>query len=231
MKIHALKSLSSLDDMLELGYGKTELVEDIIGLLDQLSMNHLPREVKMFVKHCDITTHEYSQRTLIGASDSLLGFNVKHFDSMNIYNYYTPEWEDWIACQQKTEPEPEPAAATYTSLDDEEDGCDDESISVSLHRHVKSRLQKEFQKAVKDWEDCNDYDSDSFDASEQHESRRPPKFISCPNGTLFRVLSHNDSKKILDTSRSDLEHILLLQGKFCSQGIRRMSKVFTHDKK
>ena len=34
-------------------------------------------------------------------------------------------------------------AATYTSLDDEEDGCDDdsidESISASLYRHAKSR--------------------------------------------------------------------------------------------
>ena len=71
MKIHSIKSLSSLDEMLEVGYGITDLVEDIIGILDLLSMNHLPREVKMFVKHCDITTHEYSQHTLIGASDSL----------------------------------------------------------------------------------------------------------------------------------------------------------------
>ena len=58
MKIHAIKSLSSSDEMLDLGYSITDLVEDIIGILDLLSMNHLPREVKMFVKHCDITTHQ-----------------------------------------------------------------------------------------------------------------------------------------------------------------------------
>ena len=298
MKIHAIKSLSSLDEMLEVGYGITDLVEDIIGILDQLSMNHLPREVKMFVKHCDITTHEYNQRTLIGAPDSLWGFDARHFSGMNIDNYQKSEWDNWIARQQKPEPEPEPAAATYTSLDDEEEGCDDNSISNALYRHVKSRLEKELQKAVKDWEDCNDYDS--LDASEQHESgpegsidsvlatnppdrlkhksskrkeppllysdnpplhprdqdqqhadhhhdfdnenddddndngtsssvkaeysghqqhayhhqatlspRFPPRFISCPNGTLFLVISHSNSQKILDTSHMDLENILL----------------------
>jgi len=110
--------------------------------------------------------------------------------------------------------EPEPAAATYTSLDDEEDGCNNDSISVSLYRHVISRLQKDVQKAVKNCKDCNDYKSDSFDSLEQHESRRPPKFISCPNGTLFCVLSHNDSKKILDTSRSALENIFYYESNF-----------------
>ena len=99
MKIHAIKSLSSLDEMLEVGYGITELVEDIIGILDLLSMNHLPREVKMFVKHCDITTHQYNLRTLIGASDSLQGFNDKHFGNMNIENYHNSEWDEWIVRQ------------------------------------------------------------------------------------------------------------------------------------
>jgi len=153
---------------LEDGYGITDIVEDIIGILDQLSMNHLPREVEMFVKHCNITTHQYNQRTLIGASDSLLGFRVKHFGNMNIYNYHNPEWDNWIARQQKTEPEP--AAATYTSLDNKEDGYDDNSISNALHCHVKLRLQKEFQKARKDWEDYNDYDS--LDVSKQHKSKK-----------------------------------------------------------
>ena len=58
--------------------------------------------------------------------------------------------------------------------------------------------------------------------------RRPPRFINCPNGTLFRVLSHNDSQKILNTSRTDLENILLLQGQFCSRRLLQMSKIFTH---
>ena len=184
MKIHAIKSLSSLDEMLEMGYGKTDLVDDIIELLDQLSMNHLPRNVKMFVKHCDITTHEYNQRTLIGAPDSLWGFDARHFSSMNIDNYQKSEWDNWIARQQK--PEPEPAAATYTSLDDEEEGCDDNSISNALYRHVKSRLEKELQKAVKDWEDCNDYDS--LDASEQHESG--------PEGSIDSVLATNPPDRL-----------------------------------
>ena len=59
MKIHALKSLSSSDEFSEVGYGKTEIAEDIIDILKTLSMNHLPYEVKMFVKNCDITKHQY----------------------------------------------------------------------------------------------------------------------------------------------------------------------------
>ena len=46
MKIHALKSLNSS----EIGYGIPEIVEDIIDILETLSMNHLPHEVKIFVK-------------------------------------------------------------------------------------------------------------------------------------------------------------------------------------
>eukprot|EP00751_Fragilariopsis_kerguelensis_P030908 CAMPEP_0170925016 /NCGR_PEP_ID=MMETSP0735-20130129/12028_1 /TAXON_ID=186038 /ORGANISM="Fragilariopsis kerguelensis, Strain L26-C5" /LENGTH=565 /DNA_ID=CAMNT_0011325007 /DNA_START=152 /DNA_END=1845 /DNA_ORIENTATION=- len=197
MKIHAIKSLSSLDKMLEIGYGKTDLVNDIIELLDQLSMNHLPRNVKMFVKHCDITTHEYNQRTLIGAPDSLWGFDARHFSSMNIDNYQKSEWDNWIACQQK--PEPEPAAATYTSLDDEEEGCDDNSISNALYRHVNSRLEKQLQKAVKDWEDCNDYDS--LDASEQN--------VSGPEGSIDSVLATNPPDRLKHKSSKRKEPPLL----------------------
>ena len=93
------------------------------------SSDHLPYEVKLIVKNCDITAHQYNQRTLIGASDSLLGFRVGHFDTMNINNYQlNPEWKDWIACQQM-EPEPEPAAATYTSSE-EDDGYDNNRTSL-----------------------------------------------------------------------------------------------------
>ena len=159
------------------------------------------------------------------------------------YNDYNPF--DASNCPQHEAVEPEPAAM-YTSLHDEEDGYDDNSISSALQRHVKSRLQKELQQAVKDWEDYNDYDPGN--TSHQHKSRkwkappityddddlfvssprkqqadhhhltrrlrRPPKFISCPNGILFRVLSHNDSQKILHTSRTDLKNMLLLQGQY-----------------
>ena len=59
--------------------------------------------------------------------------------------------------------------------------------------------------------------------------RRPPKFISCLNGTLFCVLNNNNSQKILDMSRKDLEDILILQGQFCSKRLWQMSKVFTHN--
>ena len=91
-------------------------------------MNHLPHKVKMFVKICDNTAHQYNQRILTGASDSMLGFRVGHFDTMNIDNYQlNPEWEDWIACQQM---EPEPAAATYTSSEDKDDGYDNNCISL-----------------------------------------------------------------------------------------------------
>ena len=59
--------------------------------------------------------------------------------------------------------------------------------------------------------------------------RCPPRFISCLKGTLFHVLSHNNSQKILDTSHRDLANILLLQGQFCSRSLLQMSKLFTHD--
>ena len=113
MKIHALKSLNSS----EMNYGIPEIVEDIIDILEILSMNHLPHEVKMSVTNCDITAHQYNQRTFIGASDSMLGFCFRHLNTMNINNYQlNPEWEDWIACQQM---EPEFIAATYTSSEDD----------------------------------------------------------------------------------------------------------------
>ena len=97
MKIHAIKSLNSLER------GIPELVEDIIDILETLSMNYLPCKVKMFVKNFVIIAHQYKQRTLIGASDSMLGFRGKeHFSNMCINNYQlNPEWEGWISRQQK----------------------------------------------------------------------------------------------------------------------------------
>ena len=50
MKIHALKSLNSSDEMVEVGYGTQDIVDDIIEILETLSMNYLPHKVKMFVK-------------------------------------------------------------------------------------------------------------------------------------------------------------------------------------
>mmetsp|Transcript_26655 Transcript_26655/g.30309 ORF Transcript_26655/g.30309 Transcript_26655/m.30309 type:complete len:188 (-) Transcript_26655:44-607(-) len=47
-------------------------------------------------------------------------------------------------------------------------------------------------------------------AGHQHaicSPRRPPSFISRLGGTLFRVLSRNNSQEILDTPRTDLENI------------------------
>ena len=69
-------------------------------------------------------------------------------------------------------------------------------------------------------------------ADHQHATRSPkrsPSFISCPDGTLFRVLSRKNSQKILVTSFMDLANILLLQGQFCFRRLRQMSEVFTHD--
>ena len=113
MKIHVIKSLYSHPSEVGLGL----LVEDIIDSLDQQSMNHLPHEVKIFVKNCDTPTNRYNQRTLIGAADSMLGFSVKNFEHMNIDNYqFNLEWEAWIACQQKK--------LNLNLLDNEEDRYD-----------------------------------------------------------------------------------------------------------
>ena len=86
-----------------------------------------------------------------------------------------------------------PAAATYTSLDEEEDGYNDNSKSSTLYRHVKARLQKELQKAVKDWEDYNDYDP--FDAPNcpNHKSRKwkAPPSLTTMMITSFHRLGSN----------------------------------------
>ena len=81
-------------------------VEEIIHILETLSINHLPSEVKMFVKTCDSTAHQYSQRTLIGASDSMQDFRGGRFlSNLDFVNdYSSKEWGVWIACQQQPEP-------------------------------------------------------------------------------------------------------------------------------
>ena len=61
------------------------------------------------------------------------------------------------------------------------------------------------------------------------KKQQEPKFISCLNRILFRVLSHNESQKILGTSRTDLQNMMLLQGLYFSSRLWQMSKVFTHD--
>ena len=58
MKIHAIKSLHSPKNFGDI----PEIVEEIIYILETLSMNHLPPEVKTFVKICDIMAHQYNQR-------------------------------------------------------------------------------------------------------------------------------------------------------------------------
>mmetsp|Transcript_38702 Transcript_38702/g.44222 ORF Transcript_38702/g.44222 Transcript_38702/m.44222 type:complete len:233 (-) Transcript_38702:153-851(-) len=129
MKIHALKSLSSSDK------GIQDIVDDIIEILETLSMNHLPHKVKIFVKNCDITAHHY-QRTLTGPPDSMSGFRGEvHFSNMRIENYeLNPEWKGWITRQHIIEPEP--AVATYTSLDNE-DGFVDKCIPSAVPAAAK----------------------------------------------------------------------------------------------
>jgi len=63
------------------------------------------------------------------------------------YNDYNPL--DASNCLQHEPVEPE-SAATYTFLDEEEDGYDNISISNALYCHVKSRLQNELKKARKE---------------------------------------------------------------------------------
>ena len=60
-KIHAIKSIKTTEN----------LTEHIIRILHNISINHLPYEVEMFVRNCDTTKHQYTQCTLIGSSDCL----------------------------------------------------------------------------------------------------------------------------------------------------------------
>ena len=66
---------------------------------------------------------------------------LKDYVNYNDYNPFEP-----------VEPEP---AATYTPLDEKEDGYNDNCVSSALQCNVESRLKKELQKAVKD---CVNYD-------------------------------------------------------------------------
>ena len=98
VKIHAIKSL----DPSVMG----DNMEEIIHILETLSMNHLPSEVKIFVKTCDSTAHQYYQRTLISASSSMQDFCGGHFLSILdfVNDYSSKEWEVWISRQQQPEP-------------------------------------------------------------------------------------------------------------------------------
>ena len=108
MKIHAIKSFdpSVMGDNLE----------EIIHILETLSMNHLPSEVKIFVKTCDSTAHQYNQRTLIGASDSIRGRFLNILDFIN--DYSSEEWEVWIVCQQQPEPGHETVNQQHFTIQD-----------------------------------------------------------------------------------------------------------------
>ena len=174
-KIYAIKSM----------YQEEKLNTDyIIDILHYISLNHLPHEVESFVRNCDDTKRTYHQYTLLGSSDGLMDSSVMDglMDSSGTSATNLNNLDFFLELSTTTE------EVIYNEYDplEPEPAVDDDSISVSLYRHVKSRLQKESQKAVKDWEDCNDYDSDSSDASEQdehfhHESRKrksPPSFTA-----------------------------------------------------
>ena len=98
-KIHAIKSINSPEN----------LPEYIIQILEIISLNHLPHKVKLFVRNCDTTKHQYNQCTLIGSSDSLLGYSGTRDNNWNILNLdfflelvSTPEeWEGHRASQQQ----------------------------------------------------------------------------------------------------------------------------------
>ena len=62
-KIHVIKSINT----------KENLTDYVIHILHNISLNHLPHEVEMFVRNCDTTKHQYDQCTLLGSSDCLMG--------------------------------------------------------------------------------------------------------------------------------------------------------------
>ena len=96
LKIHAIKSLNppAIFDI-------PDLAVEIIHILDTLSMNHLPCEVKTFVENCDITAHKYNQCTLSGAPDSMLGFKEGLFYNFLSFLDRDEMWRRWIARQER----------------------------------------------------------------------------------------------------------------------------------
>ena len=206
----------------------------------------------MFVRNCDTTKHQYNPN-LLGSSDCLIGSRgnpVVNLSNLDFFSVLTTTPEDWpglLAHKQELQDE--------LIADDEYDPLDpsqrrlESRLRKNLSKNymnykgydpfkASDRLQHKSGKRKAPPITYNDDDLFvAFPMNPQHADhhhvklrpRRPPKFISCTNGTLFRVLSHNNSQKILDTSRKDLENILILQGQFCSKRLRQMSKVFTHN--
>ena len=149
-KIHAIKSIKLPEN----------LPEYIIQILEIISLNHLPHEVKLFVRHCDTTKHQYNQCTLIGSSDSLLGYSGTRDNNWNIRNLdfflelvsIPEEWEGYRASQQNIIAEVTPeerkdyiahqqktiAAEDYDLSDD-----DAEAVGVGVGAESSSEYQQQ----------------------------------------------------------------------------------------
>ena len=86
-KIHAIKSINIIENW----------TEYIIHLLHNISLNHLPHEVKMFVRNWDTTKHQY-KGTLLGSSDSLMGSRgnpAVNLCNLDFFSELTASPEDW----------------------------------------------------------------------------------------------------------------------------------------
>ena len=130
------------------------------NILYNISLNQLPHKVKIFVRNCDTTKHQYNQCTLICSSDCLLGYGGTPANNWNLGNLdffieltATPEeWKDWLASKQK--------------LLDELIADKDYDPLNALERRLVSSLRKGLSA---------DDDYESFNASPKrlpHESRK-----------------------------------------------------------
>ena len=174
-------------------------------------MKHLPHKVKMFVKNCDVTAHQYNQGTLIGASDSILGYHGRHFT--NILDFLDSS-------------NPRVGRLDILSTKNARCVCDQPITNNDYN------FSKDGAKAVgtKPSSDCHQHATGWGRGS-------PPNFFSHPNGTVVCVLSCNNTQTILELSplielskefTNDAQEQALPEGPKVGVFLRSLLKLFAY---
>ena len=87
-KIHAIKSINTMEN----------LIDYIIHILHNISLNYLPHKVEMFVRNGDTTKHQYDQCTLLGSSDCRMGSSGNpaiNLGNLDFFSEFIATPEDW----------------------------------------------------------------------------------------------------------------------------------------
>ena len=93
-KIHAIKSINTTEN----------LTNYIIHILHNISLNHIPHKVEMFVRNYNTTKHQYDQCTLLGSSNCLMGSSGNPAINLGDLDFFWTHSNTWrlarLASQQ-----------------------------------------------------------------------------------------------------------------------------------